>query len=46
MSYEIHGKMIKRIADEAWIPLDSNNVDYREFLKWVEDGNKPEVKTS
>jgi len=43
--YEIHGKMVRRVEDGAWIPLDSNNVDYQQFLKWVEDGNTPEVKS-
>ena len=24
---------------ELWIPLDSTNTDYQEYLKWVADGN-------
>lgn len=32
---------IKRIADNAFIPFDSANTDYQEYLKWVEAGNTP-----
>lgn len=32
---------IKRIADNAFIPFDPANIDYAEYLKWVEAGNTP-----
>jgi hypothetical protein len=32
---------VKRIADNAFIPFDIQNVDYAEYLKWVEAGNTP-----
>lgn len=32
---------IFRIADNAWIPLDPANGDYREYLDWVAAGNEP-----
>lgn len=32
---------IKRIADNAFIPFDSANTDYQEYLKWLEAGNMP-----
>ena len=32
---------ILRIADNAWIPLDPANRDYREYLDWVAAGNEP-----
>ena len=32
---------IKRIADNAFIPFDPQNVDFAEYLKWVEAGNTP-----
>lgn len=32
---------IFRIADNAWIPLDPANRDYREYLDWVASGNEP-----
>ena len=33
---------ILRLADNAHIPPDPGNRDYREFLEWVEAGNTPE----
>jgi hypothetical protein len=35
-------RMIHRIADDAWIPMDNGNTDYQEFLRWCEQGNTPE----
>jgi hypothetical protein len=32
---------IKRIADNAFIPLDPANTDYQEYLRWLEEGNEP-----
>lgn len=32
---------IKRIADNAFIPMDPQNTDYAEYLRWLEAGNKP-----
>jgi hypothetical protein len=32
---------IKRIADNAFIPFDPQNTDYAEYLKWLDEGNKP-----
>lgn len=33
---------IKRLSDGAFIPLDAENKDYREYLAWVALGNTPE----
>ena len=33
--------IIKRIADNAFIPMDPQNGDYAEYLKWLEAGNTP-----
>ena len=33
---------VKRLIDHAWIPMDENNKDYQEYLKWIEEGNTPE----
>jgi hypothetical protein len=30
-----------RISDDACIPPDGGNRDYREYLEWVEEGNEP-----
>ena len=29
--------------DGAFIPLDSSNTDYQEYLKWLEEGGVPEA---
>jgi len=34
-------QMVKRIADNAFIPFDPANTDYQAYLKWVEEGNTP-----
>ena len=33
---------IKRLSDNAFIPFDPANTDYQAYLKWLEEGNKPE----
>jgi len=33
--------LIKRVADNAAIPMDEQNIDYQQYLKWVEAGNTP-----
>ena len=33
---------IIRTTDGALIPMDSGNTDYKEYLKWVAEGNTPE----
>lgn len=38
---EIDTTMIKRIADQAFIPCSLENRDYVEYLKWLEAGNTP-----
>jgi len=32
-------KAIKRLSDNAIIPINESNVDYQEYLKWVEEQN-------
>jgi hypothetical protein len=32
---------IRRLSDNAFIPADERNRDYREYLEWVEAGNEP-----
>jgi hypothetical protein len=32
---------IKRLADNAFIPFDQQNVDYVAYLAWLAAGNEP-----
>ena len=32
---------IKRISDNAFIPLNKDNADYAEYLAWLAEGNEP-----
>ena len=32
-----------RLDDNACIPMDTDNLDYQEYLEWVEAGNTPEA---
>ena len=34
-------KTVIRIGDNAFIPFDPANTDYKEYLKWLAEGNTP-----
>ena len=36
-------RRVIRLRDSASIPMDKDNIDFVEYLKWLEDGGKPEV---
>ena len=36
-------KVIKRLSDNAFIPMDEQNSDYAAYLAWLEAGNQPEA---
>jgi hypothetical protein len=43
-NHPITGKtatVVKRLADNAFIPFDPDNTDYQAYLKWLEEGNTP-----
>lgn len=43
MTYQLtQGDTILRLTDNAFIPNDPGNRDYREYLDWLEEGNTPE----
>jgi hypothetical protein len=33
---------VLRLTDNTFIPMDEQNTDYQEYLKWVSEGNTPE----
>ena len=37
----INPNMVKRLADNSFIPFDPANSDYQAYLKWLEEGNTP-----
>jgi hypothetical protein len=32
---------VNRLSDNAYIPMNEQNTDYQEYLKWVAEGNEP-----
>ena len=41
MTYELHETFVRRLSDNACIPLAEGNRDYAEYLAWVAEGNTP-----
>ena len=38
----LQSSVVKRIADNAFIPFDPANTDYQAYLEWLAEGNDPE----
>jgi hypothetical protein len=38
----INEYVVKRLSDNAYIPIDEQNSDYQAYLEWVNQGNQPE----
>lgn len=36
-------EMIIRLSDGAWIPCNTGNGDYREYLAWLDAGYQPQA---
>lgn len=42
MTYQLtQYETILRLSDNAFIPPDTSNKDYQEYLAWIEEGNTP-----
>ena len=37
--------IIRRDEDGAFIPFDPDNMDYQDFLAWLDEGNEPTPHT-
>jgi hypothetical protein len=41
MTSAVSQNIIVRDADGAFIPTDPDNIDYQEYLAWLDEGNQP-----
>jgi hypothetical protein len=41
MQNQVSDRIIVRDEDDAFIPFDPDNVDYQDYLAWLDEGNQP-----
>jgi hypothetical protein len=41
MQGQVSDRTILRDEDQAHIPFDEANIDYRDYLAWLDEGNQP-----
>ena len=41
MQGQVSDQMIQRDEDGAFIPFDPANIDYQDYLAWLDEGNEP-----
>ena len=44
-SLMLNSQSVRRISDNAIIPMDDGNADYQSYLAWVAAGNTPEPES-
>ena len=37
----VNERVVQRLEDNAFIPMDEANSDYAAYLKWLSEGNEP-----
>ncbi len=43
-NYRLTEAGVQRLSDTAFIPATMNNADWRDYQKWLSEGNAPEAK--
>ena len=41
MRNQVNDQMIQRDEDQAFIPMDPDNMDCQAYLAWLDEGNEP-----
>jgi hypothetical protein len=41
MQNQVSDQMIQRDEDGAFVPFDPDNMDYQDYLAWLDEGNQP-----
>lgn len=43
MRGQVSDRSIQRDEDGAFIPFDPDNIDYQDYLAWLDEGNEPKT---